>query len=139
MTQLRINPRLCLPLDEVHLSAIRAQGAGGQNINKTANAAQLRFDVGASSLPEDCKQRLLQAGGQPLTRDGVIVIKAQEHRSLEMNRDAALQRLAAMIRRAAVAPKIRKATKPSRAQRQQRLEGKTRRGAVKSLRRKPVD
>jgi ribosome-associated protein len=139
MTQLRINPRLCLSLDEIHLSAIRAQGAGGQNINKTANAAQLRFDVQASSLPEDCKQRLLQAGGQQLSREGVIVIKAQEHRSLEMNRDAALQRLAAMIRRAAVAPKVRKATKPSRAQRQQRLEGKTRRGQVKSLRRTPSE
>jgi ribosome-associated protein len=139
MTQLRIHASLSLPLDELRISAIRAQGAGGQNINKTANAAQLRFDVSASSLPEDCKQRLLQAGGQQLTRDGVIVIKAQEHRSLEMNRDAALQRLAAMIRRAAVVPKARKATKPSRAQRQQRLEGKTRRGQVKSLRRAPAE
>jgi ribosome-associated protein len=136
---LRINANLSLPLDEVRISAIRAQGAGGQNINKTSNAAQLRFDVAASSLPEDCKQRLLAAGGQQLTGEGVIVIKAQEHRSLEMNRDAALERLAAMIRRAAAKPKVRKATRPSRAQRQQRTDSKTRRGAVKSLRRKPAD
>lgn len=136
---LRINAHLSLPLDEIRLTAIRAQGAGGQNINKTANAAQLRFDVVASSLPEECKQRLLAAGGQQLTRDGVIVIKAQEHRSLEMNRDAALKRLVAMIRSAAAVPKVRKATKPSRAQRQKRTDSKTQRGKVKSLRRSPAD
>lgn len=139
MSLLTINPRLSIALDEIRITAIRAQGAGGQNINKTSNAAQLRFDIAASSLPEDCKARLLQAGGQQLTREGVIVIKAQEHRSLEQNREAALERLAALIRRAATVPKARKATKPSRAQRQQRLEGKTRRAKVKTLRRSTDD
>lgn len=139
MSLLPITPRLSIALDEIRIEAVRAQGAGGQNVNKTSNAAHLRFDIAASSLPEDCKQRLLAQDDRRLSGNGVIVIKAQEHRSLEQNREAALERLAAMIRSAATVPRARKATRPSRAAKRKRLEGKIQRGALKSLRRKPVD
>jgi len=131
---LAINERLSLPLSEIELTAIRAQGAGGQNLHKTSSAAQLRFDIQASSLPEDCKQRLLQKSDRRISHDGVIVIKAQQHRSLEQNREAALERLRRMIDAVAVAPRPRRTTRPSRAAKARRVDDKTQRGKLKSLR-----
>jgi ribosome-associated protein len=119
---------------EVDFSAIRAQGAGGQNVNKVSNAVHLRYDVRASSLPEDVKARLLAVADQRITQEGVVVIKAQEHRSLEMNRADALARLQALVDSVATPPRARKPTKPTYGSKQRRLEGKARRGGVKSLR-----
>ncbi|HEY6135366.1 MAG TPA: alternative ribosome rescue aminoacyl-tRNA hydrolase ArfB [Rubrivivax sp.] len=119
---------------EVDFDAIRAQGAGGQNVNKVSNAVHLRYDVRASSLPDDVKERLLQVADQRITGDGVVVIKAQEHRSLVMNRADALARLQALVDSVATPPRPRKATKPTYGSKQRRLEGKARRGGVKSLR-----
>ena len=128
-------PLAAHPLEaEVQFSAIRAQGAGGQNVNKVSNAVHLRYDVGASSLPEPVKQRLLALGDTRITREGVVVIKAQAHRSLEMNRQEAMQRLAELIAAAAHVPKARRATKPTRASRRRRVEAKVQRGQVKALR-----
>lgn len=117
---------------EVVFTAVRAQGAGGQNVNKVSNAAQLRYDVRASSLPEDVKSRLLARPDQRLSQDGVLVIKAQEHRSLPMNRAAALARLQALVDEAAVVPRTRHATEPTWGSQQRRLQGKAARGAVKA-------
>jgi ribosome-associated protein len=125
--------------EEVELIAIRAQGAGGQNVNKVSNAIHLRFDVRASSLPEEVKMRLLALRDQRITSDGVVVIKAQQHRSLEKNREDALARLHEVVARAAAVPRRRKPTKPTRASQRRRVEGKVRRGQVKALRRRVVD
>ncbi len=125
--------------DEVEFSAIRAQGAGGQNVNKVSNAIQLRFDVRASSLPAPIKAKLLELRDQRLNAQGVIVIKAQQSRSLEKNRGEALDRLRELIDAAAIVPLVRRATKPTRSSQRKRVESKVRRGQVKALRGRVTD
>ena len=123
--------------EEVVFTAIRAQGAGGQNVNKVSSAVHLRFDVAASSLPDEVKARLLARADQRLTQDGVIVIKAQQHRTQAQNRQDALARLQALVDAAAQVPRTRRPTRPTLASRQRRLTGKLRHGQTKALRGKP--
>jgi len=125
--------------EEIEFVPIRAQGAGGQNVNKVSNAIHLRFDVRASSLPEAVKTRLLQLRDQRISADGVVVIKAQQYRSLEKNREDALARLHEIVARAAVVPRTRRPTKPTKVSQRPRVESKVRRGQVKALRKRVVD
>lgn len=131
--------QLVIPETEVEITAVRSSGAGGQNVNKVSSAIHLRFDIRASSLPAAVKARLLALKDQRITRDAVIIIKSQQHRSQEMNRDAALARLNKLVNRVAVPPKPRRPTRPSRAAKKRRLESKILRGRIKTLRGKVTD
>jgi len=136
---LKISEQLSIPDEEIETSAIRAQGAGGQNVNKVSSAIHLRFNIAASSLPDAVKLRLLASQDQRITAEGVLVIKAQNHRSQEKNRIEALSRLAELIRGALRVPRKRIPTKPGRAAKERRLETKKQRGSLKKLRGRPHD
>ena len=136
---LMITDNLIIADEEIEMSAIRAQGAGGQNVNKVSSAIHLRFDIRASSLPQACKDLLLALSDSRISKDGILVIKAQQFRTQEKNRDDALERLRQMILAALVVPKARRATKATKASQKRRMDQKTHRGKIKSLRSKPLD
>lgn len=134
MDSLDILPGIDIPLNEIELTATTAQGPGGQHVNRSSTAIQLRFNIHASTLPQRIKNRLLKLGPSRVTREGDIVLRAQQHRSQEQNRRAALDRLRELVTQAAAVRKSRRPTRPTGASRKKRLEGKTRRGMTKSLR-----
>ncbi|MBE9209131.1 aminoacyl-tRNA hydrolase [Nostoc sp. LEGE 06077] len=136
---LQISNKIIIPDSELEISAIRSQGAGGQNVNKVATAIHLRFDIEASSLPAFYKQQLLKLNDRRITQEGVVVIKAQEYRSQEQNREEALQRLKQLILSAVILPQIRKPTKRTRSSQRKRLDSKTKHGQIKSMRRQIID
>lgn len=136
MPAIQITPSLTLPDNELEFTAIRAQGAGGQNVNKVASAIHLRFDISSSSLPDEYKNRLLTLRDHRITRDGCIIIKAQQYRTQEKNREDAIERLAQLIRSVTIVQKRRKPTRPSKTSRAKRVNAKVKRGQDKALRKK---
>jgi ribosome-associated protein len=136
---LQISNTVFISEREIEISAVRSQGAGGQNVNKVASAIHLRFDIKASSLPDRYKHRLLQLNDQRITQEGVVIIKAQEYRSQEQNRESALKRLQDLIKNAVVIPKKRKPSKPTRSSQTKRLDSKSKRGQIKAMRAKVTD
>jgi ribosome-associated protein len=131
---LQITNRTAIPLSEIEISAVRSQGAGGQNVNKVATAIHLRFDINAASLSPLFKERLLNLSDRRITKEGVIIIKAQQHRTQEQNKADALKRLQEIIRQVTIAAPKRKATKPSRSAQRKRMDNKTKRSQTKALR-----
>ncbi|MEM6432739.1 MAG: alternative ribosome rescue aminoacyl-tRNA hydrolase ArfB [Cyanobacteria bacterium P01_D01_bin.115] len=131
---LQITKRTAIPLSEIELSAVRSQGAGGQNVNKVATAIHLRFDINTSSLSPLYKERLLKLSDSRITKDGIIIIKAQQHRTQEQNKEDALKRLQQLLKSVTVTPKKRKPTKPSKSANRKRLDRKAKRSQTKALR-----
>ena len=136
---LKITDNISLSDDEIKLSAIRAQGSGGQNVNKVSSAIHLRFDIMASSLPDKYKQRLKNLADSRITNEAIVIIKAQQHRTQAKNRESALERLKEIISRVLIEPTTRRSTKPTKSSQKRRLEGKQRRGKIKNLRGKVTD